>query len=234
MPFDQARAFARSLKFTGQRQWKRYCKDQPSDLPPKPEGIPASPWYAYEDRGWAGWRDWLGTERPALEKPAPTTPMKPRVPRKPRPSRFRDFGSARAFAHSLQLESSTQWHAYLNKQRPEKPELPPDVPRNPRNVYEEHWQGWGDWLGTGNVAPFRKVFRPFAEARAFARTLGLRTGEDWNVWCRVPGNRPPDIPSKPDITYKTQGFTTYSDFLQAAPSRGDLLQPPSHGSTRPS
>ncbi len=214
LPFDQARAFAHSLKFTGQRQWKRYCKDKPADLPPKPENIPASPWYAYANRGWAGWRDWLGTEKPVREKSDPTTPAKPRAPRKPRPSRFRDFDSARAFANALQLESSTGWQAYIEGKRPEKPPLPADIPRTPRNAYRDHWQGWGDWLGTGNVAPFRKIFRPFVEARAFARTLGLRTGEDWNVWSRSPGNRPPDIPSSPEIVYRDQGFTTYRDFLQ--------------------
>jgi len=214
-PFDQARAFARSLKFTGQRQWKRYCKDQPPDLPPKPEDIPASPWYAYENRGWAGWRDWLGTTKPLCEKsPAPTL-AKPHVPRRrAQPSRFRDFESARAFAHSLQLESSTGWQAYIEGKRTEKEPLPADIPRTPRNAYREQWQGWGDWLGTGNVAPFRKKFRPFEEARTFARTLGLRTGDDWQKWSAILGNRPFDIPSRPESTYADQGFTTYRDFLQ--------------------
>jgi superfamily II DNA or RNA helicase len=214
MPFDQARAFACSLKLTGQRQWKQYAKGERPDLPPKPEDIPASPWYAYENRGWAGWRNWLGTEKPVREKTAATTPTKPRAPRNPRPSRFRDFASARAFARSLQLESSTGWQAYIEGKRPDKVPRPADIPRTPRNAYREQWQGWGDWLGTGNVAPFRKIFRPFAEARAFARALGLRTGDDWQKWSVIPGNRPSDIPSRPESTYAKHGWISWPDFLQ--------------------
>ena len=214
MPFDQARVFARSLKLTGQRQWKHYAKGERPDLPPKPADLPAAPWYAYKDCGWSGWRDWLGTEKVIREQPVSTSPAKPRTPRKPRPSKHRDFASARAFAHSLQLKSSTEWYAYTHGNLSEKPAKPDDIPASPHNVYAEHWQGWGDWLGTGNVAPFRKKFRPFAEARAFARTLGLRTGEDWDRWCRIPGNRPPDIPANPEIKYRSDGWTSYADFLQ--------------------
>ncbi len=216
LPFDQARAFARSLKFTGQRAWKQYCRGERPDLPPKPEDIPASPWYAYQDRGWAGWRDWLGTEKPAREKPVSATPAKPRAPRKSRPSKFRDFASARSFAHSLKLKSSTEWYAYVQGRRPDLGPKPVDIPSSPHGAYEDDWQGWGDWLGTGNVAPFRRVFRPFAEARTFARTLNLRTGDDWDRWGRIRGNRPPDIPSSPEIVYRNQGWISYADFLQTS------------------
>lgn len=212
-PFTEARSFARTLRFPGQRAWKQYCKGDRPDLPSKPEDIPAAPWKAYEDRGWAGWRDWLGTEKPVRELGGPKPTAKPRAPRKSRPSRMRDFEAAREFARSLRLESSTQWYAYLNKQRPDNPELPSDVPRSPHNVYAGQWRGWGDWLGTGNVAPFEKKFRLFEEARVFARTLGLRTGEDWQNWSAVPGNRPPDIPSRPESTYR-QHWISWADFLR--------------------
>jgi superfamily II DNA or RNA helicase len=218
LPFDQARAYARSLKLTGQRQWKHYAKGERPDLPPKPDDLPAAPWYAYKDAGWSGWRDWLGTEKPIREQPLSTSPAKPRAPRKPRPSKHREFTSARTFAHSLQLRSSTQWYAYTHGKLPEKPAKPDDIPASPHNVYAEHWRGWGDWLGTGNVAPFRKKFRPFAEARAFARTLGLRTGDDWDRWCRTPGNRPPDIPANPEIKYRSDGWLSYADFLLPPPA----------------
>jgi hypothetical protein len=62
-----------------------------------------------------------------------------------------------------------------------------------------------------------------AEARAFARTLGLRTGEDWDPWCRIPGNRPPDIPANPEIKYRSDGWRSYADFLQSPPN---LRAPP--------
>ncbi|MDP3072718.1 MAG: hypothetical protein Q8N18_20655 [Opitutaceae bacterium] len=148
------------------------------------------------------------------EKPAPTTPAKPRAPRKPRPSRFRDFDSARAFAHALKLESSTGWQAYIEGKHPEKEPLLGDIPRTPRNAYRDQWQGWGDWLGTGNVAPFRRIFRPFEEARAFARSLGFISPTQWQNWCRKSGQRPPDIPSDPPAKYRDQGWISWPDFLQ--------------------
>jgi hypothetical protein len=132
-----------------------------------------------------------------------------------RASRFQDFESARAFVHSLQLESSTQWQAYLDGKRPEKPDRPKDIPRSPRNVYRAQWKGWGDWIGRPeNIAPFRRQFRPFEEARTFARTLGLRTGDDWQNWSVVPGNRPFDIPSRPESTYAKEGWIDWMDSLR--------------------
>lgn len=228
MPFHEARSFARSFHFSGQRAWKQYCKGARPDLPPKPEDIPAAPWKAYENRGWAGWRDWLGTEKPVREPAAPKSPAKPRAPRKPRPSRFRDFESARAFARSLQLESSTQWYAYVQGKRPDKGTKPHDIPSSPHGTYETEWRGWGDWIGRPeNIAPFRKQFRSFEEARAFARTLGLRTGDDWQKWSVIPGNRPRDVPSRPESTYR-EHWISWSDFLQ--PPAGDTsassFQPP--------
>lgn len=212
--FTEARAFARSLKLTGQRAWKQYCKGERPDLPPKPGDIPAAPWFAYAESGWSGWRDWLGTEKPTCVKTVSTEPTKPRIRRNPRPSKFRDFESARTFARSLQLRSSTEWYAYTHGQFPDQMPKPSDVPASPKTVYADHWRGWGDWLGTGNVAPFEKKFRPFTEARAFARALGLHTGADWDRWCRIPGNRPADIPASPETVYRTQGWVSYADFLR--------------------
>jgi hypothetical protein len=40
----------------------------------------------------------------------------------------------------------------------------------------------GDWLGTGRVANQSKVYRPFAEARAFVHSLGLESVEDWVIY----------------------------------------------------
>jgi len=114
----------------------------------------------------------------------------------------------------LHLKSSTEWIAYVQSRRPDKGTKPADIPSSPRNTYGEQWLGWGDWLGTGNVAPFRKKFRSFEEARAFARTLGCRTKDDWDAWSKIPGNRPVNIPASPASTYKNKGWIDWHDFLQ--------------------
>jgi superfamily II DNA or RNA helicase len=214
-PFVQGKEFVQSLRLSGQRHWKAYCKGLCPELPRKPNDIPASPYLAYEQSGWAGWRDWLGTTKPSSAKPGAASLSKPQATRREPPSRFRDFDSARVFVHSLQLESSTQWQAYLDGKRPEKEKLPADIPRSPRNVYREQWKGWGDWIGRPeNIAPFQKKFRSFEEARIFARTLGFKISTEWYAWSEVPGNRPPDIPANPAGAYKSQGFINWPDFLQ--------------------
>lgn len=213
--FDEARAFARSLDFNGQREWKRYAKGARPDIPPKPSDIPASPWKAYENLGWQSWPDWLGTGKLGRDKNPSTLPKKSLTLSKPRPSKFRDFQSARNFVQALQLESSTQWYVYVKGLRPDKGMKPADIPSSPHSVYASQWISRGDWIGRpDNIAPFRKEFRSFEEARTFARSLGLRKRSDWELWCHVSGNRPPYIPSRPSHTYKAQGFIGWADFLQ--------------------
>ena len=79
------------------------------------------------------------------------------------------------------------------------------------------WAGVGDWLGTGNVANFLRQFRSFDEARAFARGLGLRSGEEWTKFCKglMPeiGVLPSDIPATPQGTYSASGWKNMGDWL---------------------
>ena len=64
--------------------------------------------------------------------------------------------------------------------------------------------------------PAKKVWRPFSEAREFARSLKLRGVEEWNEYCKsgkdgIP--RPDDIPSSPDKAYKNDGWKGCPDWL---------------------
>ena len=70
-------------------------------------------------------------------------------------------------------------------------------------------EGWSHWLG-GNDRQFR--FRPFAEALAFARSLGLPSQAAWHKWSSS-GARPADIPSSPDATYAGQGWEGWGHWL---------------------
>ena len=46
-----------------------------------------------------------------------------------------------------------------------------------------------------------KQFRDFESAREFARSLGLKNGDEWKEYCKS-GNKPDDIPSTPKNSYK--------------------------------
>ena len=55
-------------------------------------------------------------------------------------------------------------------------------------------------------------FLPFAQARAFARTLKLKNRFEWYIYCEY-GKKPGDIPHRPERTSRTLGWLFYSDWF---------------------
>jgi hypothetical protein len=60
-------------------------------------------------------------------------------------------------------------------------------------------------------------WRPFAEAREFARGLGLRSRSEWTAYVkgRLPGKGrlPEDVPACPNVDYVLDGFAGFEDWL---------------------
>ena len=157
---------------------------RPSDIPTNPNTI-----YALE--GWAGMGDWLGTGTIAKHL-----------------REYRPFGEARTFVQGLNLKSQSEWDAFANSG-----ELPIDLPKAPHMVYaDDGWVSWGDWLGTGTIATYKVDYRPFEQAREFARTLGLKSRQEWLAFGRT-GKLPIDIPINPHRTYADQGWAGIGDWL---------------------
>ena len=108
----------------------------------------------------------------------------------------RDFESARVFARSLNLKNNVEWQKFIKKNNIS------DLPIRPDASYKNKgWISWGDFLNTGTIANKDRVFRPFKEARDFARALNLKGQKEWNEYC-VSGNKPDDIPAAPWVVYK--------------------------------
>jgi len=206
-PFTQARVFARKLKLKNKAEWFTFCKGRMPELGQLPKDIPATPDKTYASKGWNGFGDWLGTGTIA-----------------PRLRQYRPFPQAREFARKLKLNKGREWFAFCKGEMPKLGRLPPDVPANPNQTYaDKGWQGMGDWLGTGWVASQFKVFRPFREARQFARRLQLKSTREWKSFCQGKspklGRLPQDIPSKPDNTYADKGWAGMSDWLGTGRAR---------------
>ena len=96
--------------------------------------------------------------------------------------------------------------------------LPNDIPAAPNQVYgDKGWKGIGDWLGTGTVAARLKKYRPFLEARAFVRTLQLKSSSEWVAFARGRmlrvGQLPAAIPATPAGTYANKGWKGMGDWL---------------------
>lgn len=61
--FKKARAFVRKQNLKNQVEWFLYCTGKKSGNQAKPNDIPSAPHRQYKNAGWAGWRDWLGTDK---------------------------------------------------------------------------------------------------------------------------------------------------------------------------
>jgi superfamily II DNA or RNA helicase len=153
----------------------------------KPPDIPSAPERAYEGAGWASFPDWLGAGHAR---------------------RHRGFLEARGFVHALGLKSRCDWEGYCKSGN-----KPADIPSQPDVVYRgDGWNGYGDWLGTGKMNVKQVAWRPFQEAREFVRGLGLNGQLEWVDYCKS-GNKPPDIPTNPNVVYREAGWSCYRDWL---------------------
>ena len=174
--YKEAREFAKSLNLKGQKEWREYCKSGN-----KPDDIPVNPDTKYQ-KNFKGYGDWLGTGTVASQN-----------------KQYRSFNETREFVRSLGLKSLNEWREYCKSGN-----KPDDIPNDPRTVYKNKgWKNNGDWIGTGRIHNRDLQYRPFAEAREFVRSLGLKTTDDWREYCKS-GNKPDDIPTNPHRTYKKE------------------------------
>ena len=89
---------------------------------------------------------------------------------------------------ALGLNNLKEWRDYCTSDA-----RPPDIPAAPARTYKDQgWKGLGDWLGTGNVANHLKQYRPFEDARELARSLNLRSQQQWRNYGKS-GVKPRDI-----------------------------------------
>jgi len=182
--FRDARRFVRSLKLKNYREWNEYCKSNK-----KPDDIPSVPRVVCK-KDWKGLGDWLGTGNIA--------PFK---------RKFRSFRDARKYVHALKLKNSKQWLEYSKSGK-----KPSDIPSNPWLTCRKDWKGLGDWLGTGNIAPFKRKFRSFNEAKQYARSLKLKSFSEWTEFYKSK-KIPFDIPTSPYRAYKNKGWNGWGDWL---------------------
>jgi hypothetical protein len=201
--FEEAREFSRGLGFKNVSKWRQFCTNKLPKIGVLPADIPSTPQSIYSEDGWAGWGDWLGTGTVAAQL-----------------RKYCPFDKARDFTRGLDLKNREQWVMFCNGILSEKGAKPSDIPNAPNNTYANRgWVGWGDWLGTGTIAPRNRQYRSFCEARAFARSLGLKGEKEWRDFRKKKGNLPEngslplDIPTNPNIIYAKTGWSGYADWL---------------------
>jgi hypothetical protein len=116
---------------------------------------------------------------------------------------WKSFTEARAFARGLGLTGGPKW-----KEWSKSGQRPSDIPTHPEKTYRDAgWISWPDWLGSERVA-----WKSFTEARAYVRGLELKSQKGWEAWSKS-SQRPSDIPSSPDRTYRDAGWVSWPDWL---------------------
>lgn len=186
LSFEDAKKYVRNLKLRNGKEWQMYCAGKISEQIPKPVEIPSTPSLVYKDKGWVDMRDWLGL--PVLHL---------------------SFEEARDVARGSGIKTFLQW-------REEAKHLPKNIPRRPEKTYKNAgWISWGDWLGTGNLSPSRKLLS-YKKARVFARNLKLKTWDEWFRFCNgefpEKGALPQDVPIHPEVAYEDE-WRGVSDWL---------------------
>jgi hypothetical protein len=117
------------------------------------------------------------------------------------------FVEARMIVRKLKLKSGKEWFAWRTAG-----ERPSNIPSNPDKTYrDDGWISMPDWLGYEPRILARDML-PFAVARAIVRKLKLKGKKEWWAWSKT-DQRPSNIPSGPDKTYRDDGWISYPDWL---------------------
>lgn len=110
------------------------------------------------------------------------------------------FAEARVYMQQFALKSQREFDAWSRKQRPAF------IPSSPRDFYGAEFTSMDDFLG------YKKSYRPFAEARDFARSKNFQCRRDWLSFATTT-DFPKDIPIHPKGAYNDQGWDGWPDFL---------------------
>lgn len=195
--YKTAEIFVRQLGLTKEKDFRKFKQEHIKSLPPFPEKLPKNPDQYYKRFGKSDftWGEFLGTNSISRDD-----------------YQFLDYDEAKKYISKFNFKTWKEFRQWATGLRNDLPPRPDFIPKSPKDTYKDKgWKGIGDWLGTGNVANFNKIFYDFVKARQHVRKLGLKTLKAWQEYSKV--NRPPFIPSHPDQTYKNSGWNGWPDFL---------------------
>jgi len=194
LPYAEARKFALKLKLKSMSEWNKYIEGELKSASSLPDDIPRNPYYHYKSDGWISWKHWLGYEKQLNS-----------VKRR----NFLTYTKCRAFVHTLNLRSVSDWNKYKKGDLKNLPKIPLNIPHDPYEYFKGNgWVSWPDWLG--NTASFEK-------AREFTHTLNLRSRKEWEAY--VQGHRadlpplPNYMPRMPYNFYRKKGWISWLDWL---------------------
>ena len=130
---------------------------------------------------------------------------------------FKPYLEAQKYILRLKIPNQKEWW-----QSVKNGSIPEDIPHSPQSSYKNKgWTSWGEFLGTGNLSNLRK-FKPYKEAKKFARSLELSSATEWRQFCKE--KKPKNIPFKPERTYMDEGWIDWYDFLGTKKNKYKLFK----------
>lgn len=197
MPFEEVNKWVKQFKFKSQKDWYSYVRENTL-----PNNIPKTPVQVYNNNGWKGWGEFLGTGNIANFN---------RV--------FKKYSEARQYILKFNIKTKDE---YIEKHK--KNIFSDDIPYNPRRTYlDSGWKGWGEFLGTGNVASFNIEYLSYEDAKAKVMTLGMKNWKDWRQFTKAK-NFPEEIPKNPYNSYNGKGWVDMPTFLGSKASHKKTLK----------
>jgi hypothetical protein len=184
LPYTEAQKFAKKLGFKSLKEWIDYCKFERL-----PYYIPKNPQFVYNNNGWENWGNFLGFDW------------------SPKFKDWMPFKEARDFIRELKFTSNEQYVNYIRS-------TDVNIPVKPYNTYKnEGWIDIGDFLGTFKKSNIGRKYKTFKEAKAFLKTLNLKSRTQWSDYCKS-GNKPDDLPVLLSKIYnKNPNWAGLGDFL---------------------
>jgi superfamily II DNA or RNA helicase len=206
LTYKKARAITRKLRLRTQSEWVLFSKGTHPRLGKRPFNIPSNPNLNYKGKGWRGWDDFLNMKSYRKEYFL---------------KKHLSYKAARAIARKLGCTKSADWGAALKKIKKQTSQSLV-MPSRPKTYYaKKGWINWEDFLGYNKNKEYYKAiiskrYRPFKEARAFARKRKYKSISEWRNLCVRKSKydkKPRDIPSCPNFVYSGKGWVGWPNFL---------------------
>ena len=186
LSFKVARDFVHTLNLNSMKDWFMYTKSKSF-----PKNIPIKPDWGYRNHGWKNWGDFLGTGTVANYK-----------------KKYKSYDEAKKYISNFKINKRDKYFQ-LHKINT----FSMDMPYNPARKYKySGWKNWGDFLGTGNIASFNRVYLSYNEAQHQIRKLKLKGWKGWRIFIKHK-EFPNNIPKNPHSVYKDKGWIDMSTFL---------------------
>jgi len=92
---------------------------------------------------------------------------------------------------------------------------PQGMPSHPDTTYKQSgWSSWKEFLGTGKPNCMKAM--SYSQACKIVRKARIKNQKQFQSW-----NRPDEIPSRPDTTYKQSGWSSWKEFLGTSNTVGN-------------